>query len=67
MIGQQPGTKVNAGGQVEDGYTVLFTTGKGFTGSVFVPLAQFNPTHVQSEIAALAAQMDAIADLSSGG
>jgi hypothetical protein len=52
-----------AGGQVQEGFRVMFTTGKGQQGSVFVPKARYTPDNVRAEIAAAAHQLDQVADL----
>ena len=60
-------TQVAAGGQPVRGVQVFFTTGRGHTGSVFVPYAQYTTDHVREQVQAAAAQMDAVGMLSSGG
>ena len=65
VTAQSPRTEVNGAGNLVNGYTVLFTTGDGHTGSVFVPVAQYNPDTVKGMIQPLADQLDAVGSLTS--
>lgn len=51
-------------GNVTRGYRVVFRTAKGATGSVFLPLAQYNPSNVRAAIAAMAHQLDQVQGMS---
>ena len=64
MDSQQETQELDARGNVIRGFRVLFTTGKGQKGSVFVPLAQYNPVNVRAAVASHANQLDAVAGLS---
>lgn len=66
VTGQTEYTQVNPTGQPVAGMKVLFTTGKGHSGSVFVPLAQYNPTTVRGLINTQAATLDAVGSLTGG-
>ena len=63
VTGQIEQTQVGANGTLVQGMTITFTTGTGTTGSVFVPLAQYNAATVKAMIAAQAAKIDAVAAL----
>ncbi len=62
---QQESTQVGTGNRVVQGFTVGFVTGLGAHGSVFVPRDTYTPDAVRLAIAAQAAQLDAIATLTS--
>lgn len=52
-----------ASGRVEKVMRVMFTTGKGTTASVDIPLNVYNPANVRAAIAAYAAQLDEVHQL----
>lgn len=56
--------QANAAGQLVPGYTVHFSTSKGVAGSVWVPESELGTPTAKELIAAKAAQLDAIAELS---
>lgn len=56
-------TQIVGQGQVVQGMNVSFITGKGVRGTVFVPDTMYSPDTVRTMIAAKAAQLDAVADL----
>lgn len=64
ITGQVEGNQVTAQGRVISGTTVYLVTGNGDAGSVFVPEAQYNVEAVTAAVAARAAQLDAIHNLS---
>jgi hypothetical protein len=53
-------------GRAVRGYQVTFTLSTGQTGEVFIPAAQFVPDQAKTAIAAAAANLAAIVNLSSG-
>lgn len=55
------------GTTVVDGYTVGFVTGHGVHGSVFVPHSMYTADVVRQAIDAKAAELDAVATLTSNG
>ena len=67
VTGQLEQTKINAAGRVVEGVQVLFTTGTGSTGSVWIPRNLFTPDAVRAAVSAAAANVDAVATLTSGG
>jgi hypothetical protein len=66
VTGQQEYTQVQVTGPPLPGVKVFYQTGAGHSGSVFVPLGQYNVTTVRNLLNAAAAQMDAIGQLSGG-
>lgn len=67
VTSQVEGSQILPGMGVTRGVTVYFTTGQGNAGSVFVPLASYETAKVRALVAARAAQVDEIGNLSSGG
>lgn len=63
VVSQQPRTDVGANGQLEQGYTVTYLTGNGHTGTVFVPMARYNPDTVKAMIQEQANLLDAVGAL----
>jgi hypothetical protein len=63
VTGQLQTTQPDPAGRFVTGVLVSFTTGKGFSGSVFVPEAQYSVANVQAAIAAKAQQLDAVGSL----
>lgn len=63
---QVPRTRANATGGIEDGYDIAFTTGMGHPGTVFVPMARYQPDVVRAMIQAQADVIDAVGSLTSG-
>lgn len=63
VTGQTETTRVDDAGQTVRGVVVYFRTGAGQTSSVFVP-GNLYPDQVQAMVAAKAAQVDAVANLS---
>lgn len=57
-------SQVNGAGQVVNGVQVGFVTGHGVHGSVFVPLDTYRPDVVRAQVAARAADLDAVAAMS---
>ena len=66
VTGQNQVTEIAPGGTPTQGVRVYYSTGTGAAGSVFVPLAQYNPAGVSAAVAAAAATMDAVGALTSG-
>jgi hypothetical protein len=66
VTGQQEYTQVQVTGPPVPGVKVFYQTGAGHSGSVFVPLGQYNTTTVTQLLNAAAANMDAIGQLSGG-
>jgi len=64
VTGQTEQTQIMAGGNPVRGVQVFYTTGAGHTGSVFVPYSQYTTDYVRDQVAAAAAQMDAVGMLS---
>lgn len=64
VVAQQQQTKVGPTGVLDDGFNVLFTTGNGHTGSVFVPMSQYNVDNVRALVQAQANLLDAVGALS---
>ena len=67
VTGQNEQTNIQPGGQPVKGMQVFFTTGGGHAGSVFVPYSQYTTANVRNLINPVAAQIDAVGALSSGG
>lgn len=66
VTSQQQTMQLDTNGRPTQGYAVYFTTGLGVNGSVFIPLAQYNPVNVRAAIAAHAHQLDLVQQLSAG-
>lgn len=66
VTGQTEYTQVNPTGSPVQGMKVLFQTGQGHPGSIFVPLAQYTPHNVRALINTAAANIDAVGMLSGG-
>lgn len=67
VTGQTERDQIVPGGAPVKGQQIYFTTGLGQQGSVFVPYTQYgNTDYVRSQIAAMAAQLDAVKSLNSG-
>lgn len=64
ITAQVEGSQVIPPGRVINGTTVYFSTGNGDSGSVFVPNDKYSVETVTAMVAARAAQLDAIANLS---
>jgi hypothetical protein len=62
VTGQMPTTQL-IGGRFQKGVEVSFTTPKGNTGSVFLTDDTYTPDAVKAAIAAKAATMDTVSDL----
>lgn len=67
VTSQPEWTELTPGSGPVAGWRVMFTTGMGHTGTVFVPNAQYTPDNVRRMIAEKAATMDQIGSLSSSG
>ena len=63
-VTQTPGLGLDGYGRAVQGYTVRFRSGKGVPGELFIPLSRYTPDNVRAEIAAHAAQLDAIQEMS---
>lgn len=66
VTGQLETTRVQQTGPPVQGMQVFYQTGKGHSGSVFVPQSQYNAHNVRALVAAAAANMDAVGMLSAG-
>ena len=66
VTGQTEYTQVTGSGAPQAGIKVMFTTGQGHNGSVFIPAAQYNPANARRLIEAAAANMDAVGMLTGG-
>lgn len=67
VTGQSERDQVTPGSAPVKGQQIFFTTGLGQSGSIFIPYARYSDVnYVQSQIAAMAAQLDAVKNLSSG-
>lgn len=66
VTGQTEYTQVQQTGPPVAGVKVMFQTGQGHTGTVFVPYSRYNTQNVAAAVSAAAAQMDAVGQLSSG-
>lgn len=64
VTSQQEVLERDPSGNVVRGYRVFFQTGKGGSGSVFVPLAMYNPPNVRAAVAAMATQVDSVQGMS---
>lgn len=64
---QTPRTMADAAGNVTDGYTVLFTTGDGHHGQVYVPMSQYTPDKVRARIQEQADNIDTVGRLRGTG
>lgn len=60
VTAQQETFATGPAGRVEKVVRVMFTTGKGTTASVDVPMNQYNPANVRAAVAAYAAQLDEV-------
>ena len=67
VTGQQERTQIDATGRPVQGMTVLFQTGSGVTGSVFLPLPLYTPDNVRKAIAEAASGIEAVSGLTSDG
>lgn len=67
ITGQSPRTNVTATGGLEDGYTVLFVTGNGHPGSVFLPMARYTTDNVRQAVQQRADLLDAVGNLTGQG
>lgn len=65
VTSQSEYTEIAADGTPVRGIKVYFATNAGRNGSVFVPPGQYNPDTVRAMIAAAAANVDAIGNLTS--
>lgn len=65
VTGQTPTTRPGPNGRFVDGMLVHFATGLGNVGTVFVPEANYNQATVGRAVAAKAALIDSVAQLSS--
>jgi hypothetical protein len=66
VTGQVEQTQITNGG-ITQGWRVSFITTGGINGSVWVPVNQYNPTVIAAAINPIAAQLDAVAGLTSEG
>lgn len=62
---QSPTSKIDRTNNVVEGYDIAFTTGLGNHGTVFVPHLQYTPPLVRDAVAAAAAAVDAVGQLTS--
>ncbi|HVD03188.1 MAG TPA: hypothetical protein VNF75_03510 [Candidatus Dormibacteraeota bacterium] len=67
VTGQIEGQQFNDQHQLVPGVSIMFTTGQGHQGTVFVPQAQYNAARVRELVAARAALMDEVGGLSGSG
>lgn len=65
IASQSPRSRVDAGGVVQEGYDVTFTTGDGNTGTVFVPGSRYTVDNVRQAVTELADRLDTIGALTS--
>lgn len=63
-VTQQETTELDAKGQPTRGYRVYFTTNAGHSGSVFVAAGLYSVPNVRAAIAAQAATLDGVGQLS---
>ena len=63
VISQQETSQIGPTGQFVSGVKVMFRTGSGAEGSVFVPWTSYSPGQVKDLIAARAADVEAVAGL----
>lgn len=66
VTGQQEAQSFNAQNQLVGGVRIMFTTGAGHSGTVFVPMAQYTPDYVRQVVSQQAALMDQVGSLNSG-
>lgn len=66
VTGQTERDQVVPGSAPVRGVQVFFQTGLGQQGSIFVPYTNYNTTEVSQRLAAAAAQMDSIKQLTGG-
>lgn len=66
VTGQREDFRADENGDYGNGIVVSFMTNKGNRGSVFVPMKDYQPQRVRELVAAKAAQMDAVSDLTGG-
>ena len=66
VTGQLEQQKIDPSGQVVDGMTIMYQTGDGVSGTVWLPMTQYTTENVRRAIAAKAALNADIASLSSG-
>ena len=64
VVDQTETLEADPGGRVVNGVRVVFVTGKGIQGSVFVPRNLYNVPNVQAAVAARAHEMDQVQGLS---
>lgn len=67
VTGQVEQTQVDPSGRIVEGMRIMYLTGQGVAGSVFLPMALYDPGHVRAAISQAAASNDAIAGLTSEG
>jgi len=67
VIAQVPRSQVNSTGQLVKGMEVSFTSGGGVSGSVWVPLTDYNVETVRALIAHQVATFDAVGHLTGSG
>lgn len=63
VTAQAPAVRPGPTGRYQPGTEVSFVTGKGVTGSVWVPESLFSPTTVRRMVAAKAATLDTVQGL----
>ena len=66
VTGQTEYTQVQSSGPPVNGMKVFYTTGKGHSASVFIPMSQYTPANVRAVISAQAANLDQIGSLKGG-
>lgn len=66
VTSQYETTEVMPGNQLVNGYKVLFVTGSGHNGSVFVPMAKYTVDSVRAMVQDAADLVDGVGNLSSG-
>lgn len=64
IISQTPTIQNDASNAPVRGIEVFFTTGKGVTGSVFIPYNRYTPDNVRAEVAQRAGAIDAVQGMS---
>jgi hypothetical protein len=64
VVSQQETFERDASGQVVPGVRVYYQLTDGPSGSVFLPRTRYNPVNVRAEVAAAAAQMREVHNLS---
>jgi len=66
VTGQQQTMRIGPTGDATHGVEVMFSTGHGVAGSVFVPDSVYaDPQQVREAVAARAAQLDAVSTMTS--